>query len=235
MFFLLFSLMMLQRTQTPITAAEEIIVSPSGPLEKDSTENDSVIPIKVTIPSTPINVTLPSSIEISFPGDDVNGIIASNLRVINNSKSRTVSLDSIEANVKATDWKLVSESSVNYFQVLSFDSNELYIAIEIEPEKGIYKTDPCGAYLCGNKTCGSNGTSCCYDKCMPVREYEVVYPQILKALMPDDPYQFTKTTRNDWNIIPGNSKSFKLEAKTGGVSSAISGQDIVDIILTFKN
>lgn len=226
---------MLQGAPSPIMAAGEITVNPSDPIEKDTGGKNSTIPIKVTIPSTPINVTLPSSIEISFPGDDVNGIIASNLRVINNSKSRTVSLDSIEANVKATDWKLVSESSVNYFQVLSFDSNELYIAIEIEPELSTRVTDSCCSYLCGNRTCGKNGTSCCYDKCKSCTRIEVIHPQILKALMPDDPYQFTKTARNDWNINPGNSKSFKLEATTGGVSSAVSGQDLVDIILTFKN
>lgn len=92
-----------------------------------SVGNDQSIPVKVSIPANPINVTLPSSIELVFDGNNVTGVTANNFSIINNSKLGNVKVSQLTAAVNQSGWILTSESADSYFQTKPLDSKELYL------------------------------------------------------------------------------------------------------------
>lgn len=94
---------------------------------KKSVGNDQSIPVKVSIPANPINVTLPSSIELVFDGNNVASITANNFSITNNSKVGNIKISQITAIVNQSGWTLSSESADSYFQTQPLDSKELYL------------------------------------------------------------------------------------------------------------
>lgn len=91
-----------------------------------STEESSY-PINLTIASTPINVTLPSSIELGFDGTDIEAIVPTNLTIQNNSSVGTVKVSEVKATLKDPTWTLNSDSRDEIYKNLPLDSKQLYL------------------------------------------------------------------------------------------------------------
>lgn len=94
---------------------------------KANTTNESSYPINLTIASTPINVTLPSSIELGFDGTDIEAIVPTNLTIQNNSSVGTVNVSEVKATLKDPTWTLNSDSSDEIYKNLPLDSKQLYL------------------------------------------------------------------------------------------------------------
>lgn len=89
--------------------------------------NDSTVPITISVPSTPINVTLPSSIELGFNGTDINAAVPNNLIIQNNSSVGTVKVSEVKASLKDSTWTLSSDSSDETYKNLPLDSKQIYL------------------------------------------------------------------------------------------------------------
>lgn len=89
--------------------------------------DSQTIPINLSVAATPINVTLPSSIELVFNGTDVNALAPSNLSVINNGSVGNVKVSSVKGTLKDATWKLNKNSSSTVFEALPLDSKEIYV------------------------------------------------------------------------------------------------------------
>lgn len=94
----------------------------------DSPEQDSKVPIKISIPSTPINVTLPATIDFTFLADSVDAVSASNIYLKNNSKVGNIKISNVKTLPK-TGWALKPKGAESYFKVLPLDSKEIYIGL----------------------------------------------------------------------------------------------------------
>lgn len=94
---------------------------------KANTTNESSYPINLTIASTPINVTLPSSIELGFDGTDIEAVVPTNLTIQNNNSVGTVKVSEVKATLKDPTWTLNSDSSDEIYKNLPLDSKQLYL------------------------------------------------------------------------------------------------------------
>ena len=88
---------------------------------------ENSIPLNLTIVSTPINVTLPSSIDLSFNGTNVNAIVADNFRITNNGKAGNIKVTNVAAKIKDSTWTLNSDPSDKTYENLPLDSKQLYV------------------------------------------------------------------------------------------------------------
>lgn len=86
------------------------------------------IPINIMIPSTPINVTLPASIELVFDGSSPNAIVANNYTITNNSKVGILKARP-EASIKDKNWTINGNSTESYYSDLPLDSKQIYFGI----------------------------------------------------------------------------------------------------------
>lgn len=89
--------------------------------------DSQTIPINLSVAATPINVTLPSNIELAFNGTDVQAITPSNLSIINNGSVGNVKVSSIKGTLKDASWKLNKNSSSTVFETLPLDSKQIYV------------------------------------------------------------------------------------------------------------
>lgn len=88
---------------------------------------ESTVPITISIPSTPINVTLPSSIELGFSGTDIEAVVPNNLTIQNNSSVGTMKVSEVKASLKDLSWTLSSDTSDETYKNLPLDSKQLYL------------------------------------------------------------------------------------------------------------
>lgn len=88
---------------------------------------ENSIPLNLTIVSTPINVTLPSSIDLSFNGTNVNATVADNFRITNNGKMGNIKVTNVAAKIKDSTWSLNSDPSDKTYENLPLDSKQLYV------------------------------------------------------------------------------------------------------------
>lgn len=88
---------------------------------------ENSIPLNLTIVSTPINVTLPSSIDLSFNGTNVNATVADNFRITNNGKTGNIKVTNVAAKIKDSTWSLNSDPSDKTYENLPLDSKQLYL------------------------------------------------------------------------------------------------------------
>lgn len=92
-----------------------------------NTGNTNTIPLTVTVSATPINVTLPTSIDVAFDGKSVEGLIADSLSITNNSKTGNLQVKEVSAECIDSAWSFTIESDSTYFQKLPLDSNQIYL------------------------------------------------------------------------------------------------------------
>lgn len=92
-----------------------------------SERSGSTVPINLTVPVNPINVILPTSVDLVFSGDNVSAQAANNFSITNNSKIGNIQVNNVKAKVKETGWILSSESEDSYFEQLPLDSKEIYL------------------------------------------------------------------------------------------------------------
>lgn len=90
-------------------------------------DEGSTVPINLTVPANPINVTLPTSIDLVFSGDNVSAQVANNYSITNNSKIGNIQVSNVKAKVKKSGWILSSKSEDSYFEQLPLNSQEIYI------------------------------------------------------------------------------------------------------------
>lgn len=92
------------------------------------TGTTGTVPVKVSIAPTPINVTVPSSVDFTFTADSVDAVSASNLIVKNNSKVGNIKVTNVKTTAK-TGWTMKPKGAANYFETLPLDSKQLYVGI----------------------------------------------------------------------------------------------------------
>lgn len=90
-------------------------------------DEGTIVPINLSIPSTPINVTLPTTVDLVFSGEDVSAQVANNFSITNNSKIGNIQVSNVKTKVKEIGWILSSKSEDIYFEQLPLDSKEIYL------------------------------------------------------------------------------------------------------------
>lgn len=103
---------------SPIKAADQTVTGTTG-----------TVPVKVSIAPTPINVTVPASVDFAFVADSVDAVAASNLTIKNNSKVGNIKVTNVKTTAKASGWTLKPKGAANYFETLPLDSKQLYVGI----------------------------------------------------------------------------------------------------------
>lgn len=93
-----------------------------------SSKPENTIPVNISVPATPINVTLPASIELVFDGSSPNAIVASNYTITNNSKVGILEAKP-EGSTKDKSWSMNSNSTESYYANLPLDSKQIYFGI----------------------------------------------------------------------------------------------------------
>lgn len=119
------------KVSTPSDSAiqDPIVIEPpiSDPENGESEIKRSSVLLNITVASTPINVTLPTKIEMEFNGSDPSAIFPQNLSIINNNQSGSVYVSNVRASMKDFSWKLVDETQESYFKTLPMDSKQIYL------------------------------------------------------------------------------------------------------------
>lgn len=92
----------------------------------------SSIPISISIAATPINITLPSSIDLIFDGSSVEGQISDQLKITNNGKTGNVLVQNITAELKNANWSFSTQTDDSYYQRLPLDSNQIYLGFSLD-------------------------------------------------------------------------------------------------------
>ena len=93
------------------------------------TPSTSSIPSNLTVPATPVNVTIPSALETKFEGTDVDAIVPTNLSIINNSNVGNLKLIMVAATLKDDSWTLNQDSDPDTYRSLPLDSKQIYLGI----------------------------------------------------------------------------------------------------------
>lgn len=92
----------------------------------------SSIPISISVAATPINITLPSSIDLIFDGSSVEGQISDQLKITNNGKTGNVLVQNITAELKNANWSFSTQTDDSYYQRLPLDSNQIYLGFSLD-------------------------------------------------------------------------------------------------------
>lgn len=92
----------------------------------------SSIPISISVAATPINITLPSSIDLIFDGSSVIGQISDQLKITNNGKTGNVLVQNITAELKNANWSFSTQTDDSYYQRLPLDSNQIYLGFSLD-------------------------------------------------------------------------------------------------------
>lgn len=181
--------------------------------------NEETIPIRVSIPSTPINVTLPSSMDFIFEEASVKAITPEYFIITNNSKARPLTIVKVDVEMKDPSWTYLPGelNPDSYFQALPFDSHEIQAKFSRYQTQTrtdcTFRDGVCekGEYL------DSEGYCCKIDKV----EVEVLYG---KYYLSD----------KEWNYNISRSKELKLKffASTGGSTTEIDS-NLLNIVFTF--
>lgn len=95
--------------------------------EPAASEQQNSIPISVSVAATPINVTLPTRIDIAFNTTSVEGQIADSLLITNNGKTGNVVVQNVRAELTNPNWTFTTQTADSYFQLLPLDSNQIYL------------------------------------------------------------------------------------------------------------
>lgn len=85
------------------------------------------IPVKLSIPANPINVSLPTNVDLIFDGKDINAQVANNYRIINNSKVGNIQVSKIKTKIKEDGWTMNTSNSDTTYDRLPLDSKQLYV------------------------------------------------------------------------------------------------------------
>lgn len=89
------------------------------------------IPINIIVEATPINVTLPTSIELVNAGNTVDITAASTNKIVNNANTGTVYIDSINLET-LNDWSLGDKTAK--YEEMAKDSKHLYLGVKLSDE-----------------------------------------------------------------------------------------------------
>lgn len=92
------------------------------------TGTTGTVPVKVSIAPTPINVTVPASVDFTFTANSVDAVSASNLTVINNSAVGNIKITNVKTTA-AEGWTLKPKGADSYFETLPLDAKQLYVGI----------------------------------------------------------------------------------------------------------
>lgn len=107
------------------TSGEHLILE--AVWEPAFSEQQNSIPISVSVAATPINVTLPTRIDIAFNTTSVEGQIADSLLITNNGKTGNVIVQNVRAELTNPKWAFTTQTADSYFQLLPLDSNQIYL------------------------------------------------------------------------------------------------------------
>lgn len=88
------------------------------------------IPVNITVEATPINVTVPTSIDIAVAADSVNGVIADTNTITNNANAGVVLVDSIKATPVAEEGWTLQDSAFDFANAKK-DSKNIYVGSKL--------------------------------------------------------------------------------------------------------
>lgn len=183
--------------------------------------DEETIPIRVSIPATPINVTLPSSMDFIFEEASVNAITPEYFIITNNSKARPLTIVKVDVEMKDPSWTYLPGelNPDSYFQALPFDSHEIQAKFRQYYMKRYYESE----YR--EKTCGQNDApdedGLCWQLVSIAKQTESLTGN----------YQLSDT---EWNYIlkPIEELKLKFFASTGGSTKKFDS-NLLNIVFTF--
>lgn len=112
----------------PITMGLVTVTSLS-PVSVFAEEKD--VPVNITVEATPINVTLPTSIELANVSDSIDITVASTNKITNNANTGTVYIDSINLET-LNGWSLGNKTAK--YGEMAKDSKNLYLGVKLSDE-----------------------------------------------------------------------------------------------------
>ena len=201
---------------------------------------DKDIPVNISVQSNPINVILPTSIELAFDGKNVTATTATNTLITNNSNIGVLNVPKVAAKLKDTTWTLSSNSSDATYKQLPLDSKQLYLGFQAgaEPEtalssEGITPTiqiNPKESVNFG-LTAKTGGSSTKIDTTLVDVEFTFEYDKVVNTQeLPIDRALYVSSDGNGipWNFVSDTSTYYmvannELETLLGGSKLEVGG------------
>lgn len=89
--------------------------------------NEPMIPVKISIPANPINVSLPTNVDLVFDGKGVGAQVANNFTITNNSKIGNIQITDVKAKIKDNGWVMNPSNQDTTYDKLPLNAKQLYM------------------------------------------------------------------------------------------------------------